>query len=158
MSRHAFRERIRELEEARSGPPQELETVSSPESARSAADQGLARAPFLRISDIMLLRDEGIESLDELEDRLLEVPDAVWPRVLDLIRARVIQVDKGLARRRDLGQPNGDGAGRCLALTKAGDRCQNQARSGSKYCASHKGYQPSEEELTARRQGLLPEA
>lgn len=30
----------------------------------------------------------------------------------------------------------------CAALTAAGGQCANSARSGSKYCASHKGYQP----------------
>lgn len=30
----------------------------------------------------------------------------------------------------------------CSAVTKAGDQCKSSARDGSKYCASHKGYQP----------------
>lgn len=30
----------------------------------------------------------------------------------------------------------------CAALTAGGDQCRNSARAGSKYCGSHKGYQP----------------
>lgn len=30
----------------------------------------------------------------------------------------------------------------CAALTEHGKQCRNSARAGSKYCASHKGYQP----------------
>lgn len=30
----------------------------------------------------------------------------------------------------------------CAALAASGKQCANSARSGSKYCASHKGYQP----------------
>lgn len=30
----------------------------------------------------------------------------------------------------------------CSALTGGGDQCRNSARAGSKYCGSHKGYQP----------------
>ena len=30
----------------------------------------------------------------------------------------------------------------CTALTSDGSQCRNSARGGSKYCGSHKGYQP----------------
>lgn len=35
-----------------------------------------------------------------------------------------------------------EGTVACAAITKAGTPCQNPPRSGSKYCASHRGYRP----------------
>lgn len=158
MSREAVRRRIRDLQEALEEDPRELATGGSADSIRSSSS-GLATVPFLTINDIILLRDLGISSLDELEANMVEVPDPVWPHVLALVEARVLDPASSMssAASRAAGA-NGDGEGRCLALTKAGVRCRNNAREGSKYCSSHKGYQPSPEELEARRKGLLPEA
>jgi hypothetical protein len=154
-------ERVEQIRTAVEGDELELRTSNSPESARSAAETDLARAPYLRIEDIMILREEGLTSLDAIEEQLLEVPDDVWPRVVDLVRSRVLDVDPDevLRQAEAMGMETlDDAADRCLALTQAGTQCRNGSREGSKYCAAHKGYQPSEEELTARRQGLLPEA
>ena len=49
----------------------------------------------------------------------------------------------------------------CAALTAGGDQCKNSARGGSKYCGSHKGYQPpsagsvQKKKDTANRKGGL---
>lgn len=126
-----------------------METQSSPGSARSSAKKGLAYLPYLTIGDIVHLRKEGIADLESLEARLLEVPEPVWPHVLDLVRARVLEVPRRTSR------SNGDGS-TCLALTRSGSRCNNPPREGSDYCASHKGYQPTEAEREARQRGILP--
>lgn len=39
----------------------------------------------------------------------------------------------------------------CVALTEDGAQCRNSAREGSKYCASHKGYQPPTAKGIAQR-------
>jgi hypothetical protein len=39
----------------------------------------------------------------------------------------------------------------CVALTEDGAQCRNSSRHGSKYCASHKGYQPPTAKGIAQR-------
>ncbi|MGB0653543.1 MAG: hypothetical protein ACPGQL_10125 [Thermoplasmatota archaeon] len=44
----------------------------------------------------------------------------------------------------------------CQGLTPAGAQCRNSARSGSKYCASHKGYRPPAAAVAAEAKDTLP--
>ncbi len=44
----------------------------------------------------------------------------------------------------------------CLAITAAGAQCRNTSRSGSKYCPSHRSYQPPTARLVAARRDTLP--
>ena len=45
----------------------------------------------------------------------------------------------------------------CSALTEEGHQCRNSAREGSKYCASHFGYQPTViAKAAAKREDTLP--
>lgn len=145
-------ERIQQIEDALDEEPLELQTTNSPDSARSGA--GLAYAPFLTINDIIALRGAGMRDLEDIEQRILEVPEPAWTHVLDLVRARVLDVTPGTIKAPGT-NGRGQDTGQCLALTKQGSRCQNHAREGSSYCASHKGYQPTQAELEARRRGLL---
>lgn len=152
MDREDVIDRIGELQAALDAEPTELDTVNSAETARSASS--LAYLPYLTINDIIALRDAGIRNLEDIEADLLTVPEQAWDHVLDLVRARVIQVPSvgGSNGRRSHGKAAQD---RCLALTKDGSRCRNTSREGSSYCSSHKGYQPSQSELDARRRGLI---
>lgn len=157
MSRDAVRERLRDVQQALEEAPRELVTGSSPDSIRSSSS-GLARIPFLTINDIIQLRGQGIDTIDGLEAHYLDVPASTWPHVLDLVRARILrpaETHPPISKAVDNG-PEGGASRRCLALTKKGDPCRNQARDGSKYCSSHKGYQPTPEEVDARQLGLLP--
>lgn len=85
-------ERIRQIEEALEEEPIDLATGSSVESVRSSTGSDMSRLPFLRVNDIIALRDAGLEGLEEIENNILEVPDTAWPHVLDMVRARVVQV------------------------------------------------------------------
>lgn len=62
------------------------------------------------------------------------------------------KVDEALAER---AERNADGAGdlqpQCMALTEDGAQCRNSARGDSKYCSSHKGYQPPTAKGIAQR-------
>ncbi len=49
--------------------------------------------PFLTINDIIALRDHDFHELEDIEQRLFEVPEPAWEHVLDLVRARVIRVE-----------------------------------------------------------------
>lgn len=153
MDRTHVLQRIRQLQDALEADPLTLETSNSPESARSVSS--LAYLPYLTINDIIVLRDAGMTSLDEIKEGILEVPEAAWPHVLDLVRSRVLEINPGHLEAP--AETNGAAGGnpQCLALTKQGTRCRNPAREGSTYCASHKGYQPTEAELKARRSGLI---
>lgn len=155
ISRDELLERLRHVEEALRSQPVEMETQSSPDAVRSAAQKGLAYLPYLTIEDIIQLRAEGIHDFETLESRVTDVPEAVWPHVLWLVRARVLRVPNRKAHGRRA-HGNGDGSRPCMALTRSGGRCKNAPREGSKYCSSHKGYQPTEIERKARQQGLLP--
>lgn len=155
MDRSEARRRIRELDEALAEEPMDLNTVNSPETARSSAS-GLARIPFLRIDDIVRLRAQGITTIEELEDSVLEVPETTWPQILDLARTRVLEVDTSEMSLPEGPEENGEGElSRCMALTREGRQCRNKSREGSKYCGAHKGYQPTAEELEARQEGKI---
>lgn len=62
------------------------------------------------------------------------------------------KVDEALAER---AERNADDAGdlqpQCMALTEDGAQCRNSARGDSKYCSSHKGYQPPTAKGIAQR-------
>lgn len=156
ISRDRLLERLRDVEEALRGQPTELETQSSPDAARSAGKKGLAYLPYLTLADIVHLRSAGIRDLETLQEKVMEVPDPVWPRIVDLLEARVLEVPQASLAGAAAGAGNGSGQQRCLALTRSGGRCRNPPRGGSDYCASHKGYQPTEIERRARQRGLLP--
>lgn len=151
-----LRQRFEELEAAIADETPDLRTERSPESARPNSSS-LAKVPFLRIGDIVALRSQGIRSLEELETSILDVPEQVWPRVLNLARANVLELDlQELESAVNAATAGGaDGTTRCLALTAQGRQCRNPAREGSKYCSVHAGYQPTEEELEARREGRI---
>ncbi|MES2153656.1 MAG: hypothetical protein V4510_00790 [bacterium] len=44
----------------------------------------------------------------------------------------------------------------CLAITAAGAQCRNTSRTGSKYCPSHRSYQPPTARLVAARRDTQP--
>ncbi|MDX1611414.1 MAG: hypothetical protein R3185_03530, partial [Candidatus Thermoplasmatota archaeon] len=136
----SIEQRLRDLQDARDDPRESLATVNSAESVRNNAGQGLAQLPYLTINDILHLRAQGYQSLDDLEERLLEVPEPAWGHVIELVRSEVLIVDPSKLTVPD---DHEDGQPRCLAYTKSGERCRNKSRSSSKYCSSHKGYQPS---------------
>lgn len=158
MSRIPVEERIRQLRQAAEGEPRELVTANSPQSVRNNSGQGLATVPYLTIGDIIQLKAAGYEDLEAIEDRILEVPDRAWDHVVHLVEARVLEVPLGDLEAKATAKAEAaeeEGTPRCLAFTKAGNRCRNLSREGSKYCASHKGYRPSKEELEARESGLI---
>jgi hypothetical protein len=63
------------------------------------------------------------------------------------------KVDEALAQRaeRNEGQAAGELQPQCMALTEDGAQCRNSARGDSKYCSSHKGYQPPTAKGIAQR-------
>ncbi len=161
MSRDDIRERVRAVTDAAQSQRRSLNTQTSSDAARNAASQGLAYLPFLTINDIILLKDAGITNLETLEEKILSVPAPTWDHVVCLIEAGVVRIQPGslnAAEAEARAAAEADGNMQCLALTKAGTRCRNISRDGSKYCGSHKGYRPSKEELEARELGLLPTA
>lgn len=85
-------ERIRQIEEVLEEDPVDLATGSSVDSIRSSSGPGLARLPYLTINDILALRDAGITEFEEIEANVLDLPDTAWDHVLDMVRARIIQV------------------------------------------------------------------
>lgn len=85
-------ERIEMIEEALEEDQVQLATGSSVESIRSSTGSGLATLPYLTINDIIALRDADITEFEQIEENVLKLPDAAWPHVLDLVRARVVQV------------------------------------------------------------------
>lgn len=70
---------------------EQLASVSSNESARSSSGPGLSMLPYLTINDIIQLRAAGFDDLDDLEARVLEVPETAWEHVLELIRADIVR-------------------------------------------------------------------
>lgn len=92
-------ERIEQIEAVLEEDQVQLATGSSVESIRSSTGSGLATLPYLTINDIVALRDAGITEFEEIEEQILELPDAAWPHVLDLVRARVIQVSPNELRK-----------------------------------------------------------
>ena len=62
------------------------------------------------------------------------------------------KVDEALAERSQRGSADdGDLQPQCMALTEGGAQCMNSARGDSKYCSSHKGYQPPTAKGIAQR-------
>lgn len=63
------------------------------------------------------------------------------------------KVDEALAERseRNAGSAAADLQPQCMALTEDGAQCRNSARGESKYCSSHKGYQPPTAKGIAQR-------
>lgn len=100
--------RIEQIEQALEEEQVQLATGSSVDSIRSSTGPGLARLPYLTINDIVVLKDAGMEEFEEIEANLLEVPDPAWEHVLDLVRARVIQVSPNELRA-ELDGTAGDG-------------------------------------------------
>lgn len=90
--------RIRQVEEAMEEPAEQLASVSSNESARSSSGPGLSMLPYLTINDIIQLRAAGFDELEDLEERILEVPDRAWAHVLELIRADIVRPQPGALR------------------------------------------------------------
>lgn len=72
-------------------PAEQLASVSSNESARTSSGPGLAMLPYLTINDIIELRAEGFDELEDLEQRILEVPETAWEHVLELVRADIVR-------------------------------------------------------------------
>ncbi len=72
-------------------PADQLASVSSNESARNSSGPGLAMLPYLTINDIIQLRAAGFDDLDDLEERVLEVPESAWQHVIELIRADIVR-------------------------------------------------------------------
>ncbi|MHB1260634.1 MAG: hypothetical protein ACYC2H_02840 [Thermoplasmatota archaeon] len=66
-----------------------------------------------------------------------------------------VAAGKAVARDAPTGSPKSAGdAGyqpQCAALTEDGSQCRNSARGSSRYCASHKGYQPPTAKGLAKR-------
>lgn len=84
--------RIEQIEEALEEEQVQLATGSSVDSIRSSSGSGLATLPYLTINDIIALRDADITEFEEIEENILSLPDPVWDHVLDMVRARVVQV------------------------------------------------------------------
>lgn len=99
--------RIQQIEEVLEDQPADLATKSSVESIRSSTGGGLATLPYLTINDIIALRDEEITQLEQIEARMLDLPDEAWSHVLDLVRARVVQVSPSELRNDLEGRHNG---------------------------------------------------
>lgn len=168
VSKDGYKARIRQVEEAMEGHPRALATGGSTESIRSSSGPGLAMLPFLTINDIIALRRAGFKGLQDIEDRVLEVPDAAWEHVLELVEAGIARVPPTAlvppsakpkkAEAAASSASNGASSAkaeapkpkkpekvkqeRCAAQTADGRRCKNPSRQGSKYCSSHKGYRP----------------
>lgn len=158
VATNGLRERVAQIEAVLDDQPVSLNTANSPGSVRSSSGSDLATLPYLTINDIIQLKAAGFHELEDLEERILEVPEAAWEHVIDLVRARVLEPERAelmpqLVELEEKARQEADLNPQCLALTKSGTRCKNAARTNSKYCASHKGYQPSQEELEARREG-----
>lgn len=85
-------DRIQHIEEALEEGPVDLVTGSSVDSIRSSTGPGLARLPYLTINDIIALRDVDITELEQIEENILTIPEPAWEHVVDLVRARVVQV------------------------------------------------------------------
>lgn len=85
-------ERIEQIEQALEEEQVQLATGSSVDSIRSSSGSGLATLPYLTINDIITLRDADITEFEEIEENILSLPDPVWDHVLDMVRARVVQV------------------------------------------------------------------
>lgn len=86
------------MEEAIEEPAEQLASVSSNESARTSSGPGLAMLPYLTINDIIQLRAAGFDELEDLEERILEVPESAWAHVLELIRANIVRPQPGALR------------------------------------------------------------
>jgi hypothetical protein len=87
------KERISQIEEVLEEDPADLATGSSVESIRGSTGSDMSRLPYLTISDLIALKDEGYENLEAIEANVLDVPDEAWDHVLWMVRARVVQVD-----------------------------------------------------------------
>ena len=63
------------------------------------------------------------------------------------------KMDAALAERSERNEADaaGDLQPQCMALTEDGAQCRNSARGESKYCSSHKGYQPPTAKGIAQR-------
>lgn len=63
------------------------------------------------------------------------------------------KVDEALAERSERNEADGasDLQPQCMALTDDGAQCRNSSRGDSKYCSSHKGYQPPTAKGIAQR-------
>lgn len=163
VATNGLRQRVAQIEAVLEEPPVSLNTANSAGSVRSNAGSDLATLPYLTINDIIQLKAAGFDELEDIETRLLEIPETAWDHVVDLVRARVVRpqpadLKSQMVDLEEKAREEADLNPQCLALTKAGTRCKNPARKGSKYCSSHKGYQPSQEELEARREGRPLEA
>lgn len=86
-------QRVRDVQAAIEGEQRSLVTGGSVSSIRTSSGPGLAMLPFLTINDIIALRENDFHELEDIEQRLLEVPEPAWEHVLDLVRARVIRVE-----------------------------------------------------------------
>ncbi|MDX1612334.1 MAG: hypothetical protein R3185_08185 [Candidatus Thermoplasmatota archaeon] len=91
MSPDDLTERRRQVQEAIEAPAEPLASVSSNESVRSGSGPGLSMLPYLTINDIIALRAASFEDLEDLEARILEVPEPAWGHVLELVTAGIVR-------------------------------------------------------------------